>query len=120
MGCNLPLQVEETDLASHPPQTLTEPSLASWLGVSLACRLKAPWGRFLAFQEAKANLDAAAELAVVVGSAATDAEVATYNYWRGRVLWAIGGEHRSHRSSAHAAFLATAGESAPAASITTC
>lgn len=54
-------------------------------------------------------MEAASELAAAAGPAATDAEVAACSYWRGRVLWAMGGEQRSQRSGAHAAFLAAAG-----------
>lgn len=63
----------------------------------------------LDIQAARANLEAASKLAAVAGPAATDAEVAAYSYWRGRVLWVMGGKHRSQRSGAHAAFLAAAG-----------
>lgn len=60
-------------------------------------------------QEAKASLEVAAELAAAAGPSATETEVAACSYWRGRVMWAMGGEQRSKRSGAHAAFLAAAG-----------
>ena len=58
------------------------------------------------------SLEAAADLTAKAGPAATDAEMGACRYWQGRVMWAMGGEHRSHRGNAHASFLAAAGATA--------
>lgn len=65
-------------------------------------------------QEARVQLEQAAELAAAAGSTLVDFDFAEIRYRLGRCYWALGGDLKTDRSKAHAHWLAAAAISGPA------